>query len=96
MDNRVENDTVQETLYKVAWCNLWNIARANNADGVGSLVHLTTTSDWAGTTLCGKAFPRVKGYPSPVRYCKRCLKKAPTRSLPLHLTGLPWIPSAEE
>lgn len=63
-------------LRKVAWCNVWNRARANDTDGVGSLTHLTASTGVAGDTLCGKSFPRDKGFPSTYRFCKRCLNRA--------------------
>ena len=67
-----------KTLRKVEWVNNWDEIRASNTDGYGTKVHLTDSRDLEGKTLCGKAFPAWKGYPSSwgSGICKRCLNKA--------------------
>lgn len=51
-----------KTLRKVEWVNSWDEIRASNADGYGTKAHLTQSLELEGKTLCGKAFPRWKGY----------------------------------
>ena len=58
---------------KVAWKNLWNW-RAE--EGGTTRLHLTESETLAGSTLCGRTFPRNKGYPTAVSYCKQCVKKS--------------------
>lgn len=89
------------TLRKVAWCNLWNYARAMDTD-TGSLIHLTTDPGLTGRTLCGRLYPADKGHPWCGRLCKRCRARAsqPTIGAAVGtagwLTALPWIESREE
>lgn len=76
---------------KVLWSNVWNWTHSG---GIASRVHLTNDSGLAGKTLCGKAYPRVKGCPSGYAFCKQCFKKA---GMPVkELSALPYVPSAEE
>lgn len=88
-----ETKTEQQSLRRVAWCNLWNIARANDTDGMGSRWHLTTSPGLSGRTLCGKSFPAVKGYPSVWRACRRCQRIAQQRGLVDD--ELPIVPSRD-
>jgi len=57
----------------VKWKNLWNWT---SEEGGTTRLHLTTSVGASGTTLCGREFPRAKGYPTAVRYCKSCVKKS--------------------
>ena len=76
---------------KVAWSNLWNWT---NSGGHGSRVHLTNDEGLAGTTLCGKDFPRRKGSPVYGLMCKRCWKKAKITTGELNV--LPFSPNTNE
>jgi hypothetical protein len=58
---------------KVKWKNLWNWT---GEEGGTTRLHLTDSDELSGKTLCGRKFPRCKGYPSAVRYCKTCVKKS--------------------
>jgi hypothetical protein len=92
------NITVQK-LRSVAWCNIWNRSLANNSDGYGTKSHLTESEGVAGKTLCGRSFPRDKGYPSTwgAGYCKRCINKALAKGhQPGFTKGLESVPSRED
>ena len=102
--NRMEPNRMEPNrfLKKVAWCNLWNYARAMDTDG-GSLIHLTQQNGPTGTTLCGRHYPADKGSPACTRLCKRCRRTAAilaTRdsfALPAGWLGqLEWIESQED
>lgn len=84
------------TVYAVKWCNVWQWSAASHSD-TGSLIHLSSSSSVAGMTLCGRAYPKAKGYPAGVRYCKRCIKKAYAAGHVQGFTrGLEFIRSVEE
>lgn len=82
------------TIRTVKWCNTWNRARAYDTDGAGTKTHLTASAGVAGQTLCGKTFPKDKGYPSSwgAGTCKKCLKKSGLTSI----AGLASVPSVED
>lgn len=65
---------------RVAWANVWNWASSLES-GFASLVHLTESEGLSGVTLCGRTFPRAKGYPSYHKYCKRCMQAAAKRGI---------------
>lgn len=94
---RAEKVPTVTRLRTVAWCNLWNVIAANNGDGYGTKSHLTADEGYSGKTLCGKAFPEYKGYPSTwgAGFCKRCLSAAYKRGYEKGFTrGLRGVPSA--
>ena len=81
---------------QVAWCNMWNIARARDTD-VGSRIHLTEAEGTTGKTLCGRTFPRRKGCPACANYCRRCFGIARKTGTTLAaLDTLEWVPDVEE
>lgn len=57
----------------VKWKNLWNYTQE---EGGTTRLHLTSSEGLTGKTLCGREYPRNKGYPTAVRYCKTCVKKS--------------------
>jgi hypothetical protein len=75
----------------VKWKNLWNWS---SEEGGTTRLHLTEGEGLSGTTLCGRKFPRHKGYPTAVHYCKACVKKSKFTSE--QLRTLESVPSAEE
>ncbi len=75
----------------VKWRNVWNWT---GEEGGTTRLHLTNDDGLAGKTLCGRAFPRAKGYPFSPRYCKVCVRKA--RLTGSELRSLEYVPSAEE
>jgi hypothetical protein len=75
----------------VKWKNLWNWSRE---EGGTTRLHLTESEGLTGTTLCGRTFPRSKGYPTAVRYCKACVRKSKFSAE--QLRSLELVPSAEE
>jgi hypothetical protein len=75
----------------VKWKNLWNWS---SEEGGTTRLHLTNDEGLSGTTLCGREFPRRKGYPTAVHYCKACIKKSKLTSE--QLRALESVPSAEE
>lgn len=77
---------------QVVWSNVWNWTHSG---GHGSRVHLTESEGLAGTTLCGKEFPRSKGHPIAVYMCKRCMKKAGMVK-GTEATHLPFVTSADD
>ena len=85
-------------LRRVAWCNLWNRSLASDRDGIGTKFHLTADEGYTGKTLCGKTFPKDKGYPSTwgAGFCKRCLNKAYAKGYePGFTKGLRSVPTIE-
>ncbi len=64
-------------LRSVAWVNVWNRIGSLHHDTPGRL-HLTASAGRAGQTLCGRDFPKDKGYTTAFRYCKRCVQLAYT------------------
>jgi hypothetical protein len=88
--------TLNTTLRRVAWCNVWNAAYQSR-DGNGSKVHLTTSEQATGKTLCGRIFPADKGYPASIGTCRACLRAMTVeqaRQVPIR--DLEWVPSVEE
>lgn len=75
----------------VKWKNLWNWT---SEEGGTTRLHLTSSEGLSGTTLCGREFPRCKGYPTAVRYCKVCVKKS--KLTYEQLRAFEHVPSAEE
>lgn len=75
----------------VKWRNVWNWT---GEEGGTTRLHLTNDEGLAGKTLCGREFPRRKGYPTAVRHCKTCLKNA--KLSPAQVRTLEYVPSAEE
>lgn len=57
----------------VKWRNTWNWS---SAEGGTTRLHLTKDTTLSGITLCGREYPRCKGYPTAIRYCKTCIKKS--------------------
>lgn len=85
-------------LRTVAWTNLWNRSLASDRDGIGTKWHLTAGEGYTGKTLCGKTYPKDKGYPSTwgAGYCKRCVSKAYALGYEKGFTnGLKAVPSLE-
>lgn len=60
-------------LRTVKWKNLWNYTAE---EGGTTRLHLTAAEGTTGKTLCGRDYPRNKGFPTAVRYCKTCVKKS--------------------
>ena len=73
----------------VKWKNLWNYM---SEEGGTTRLHLTESDTLTGTTLCGREYPRCKGYPTAVHYCKVCVKKSKLTSD--QLRGLEYVPNA--
>ncbi len=74
----------------VAWKNLWNWSCE---EGGTTRLHLTNDEGLAGKTLCGREYPRAKGYPTAVRYCKTCVRKSSLTAA--QLNALDEVPSDE-
>jgi len=74
----------------VKWKNLWNWTIE---EGGTTRLHMTNSDGLSGTTLCGREFPRTKGYPTAVRYCKTCVKKSKLTYDQIRM--LESVPSAE-
>lgn len=84
------------TLRTVSWTNIWNRSLASDRDGIGTKPHLTADTGLSGKTLCGRAFPDDKGYPSTwgESFCKRCLNRAYKMGFEKGFTrGLSAVPS---
>jgi len=64
------------TLRRVKWVGFWDRGMRELHTDVGTTEHLTKETGLTGKTLCGREFPRDKGYASANRFCKRCLKIA--------------------
>ena len=75
----------------VKWRNVWNWT---SEEGGTTRLHLTTSEGLEGTTLCGREFPRRKGYPTAVRYCKACVKKSELTNE--QILTLEEVPSADD
>jgi hypothetical protein len=75
----------------VKWRNIWNWT---SEEGGTTRLHLTNSEGLSGSTLCGREFPRRKGYPTAVRYCKACVKKS--KLTYEQIRALDSVPSAEE
>jgi len=75
----------------VKWRNVWNWT---SEEGGTSRLHITNSEALSGTTLCGREFPRRKGYPTAVRYCKTCIKKSRLSSDQIKTLDL--VPNAED
>ena len=76
---------------KVKWRNVWNWS---SEEGGTTRLHLTESNELSGSTLCGREYPRRKGYPTAVRYCKTCVKKSSLTYDQIHTLG--FIPNTEE
>lgn len=76
---------------KVKWCNVWNWTQE---EGGTTRLHLTNDGGLEGKTLCGRTYPRCKGYPVAVRYCKTCVKKS--KLTYDQIFALDLVPSATE
>ena len=73
----------------------WQTTMNYSLDGGGTTrLHLTEAEGLAGKTLCGREFLARKGWPTAVRYCKTCVRKAALDRAAL--AGLEEVPSAEE
>ncbi len=75
----------------VAWKNLWNWTQE---EGGTTRLHLTEAEGLAGKTLCGREFPRRKGFPFSTRYCKVCVRKSKLKLA--QLRALEYVPSADD
>lgn len=64
----------------VKWRNVWNWT---GEEGGTTRLHLTADDGLSGKTLCGRDYPRRKGYPTAVHYCKTCVKKSGRSSIEL-------------
>jgi hypothetical protein len=76
---------------KVKWRNVWNWSQE---EGGTTRLHLTISEGLSGTTLCGREFPRQKGYPTAVRICKSCARMSGLT--PEQIRAFESVPSAEE
>ena len=73
-------------LHRVIWCKSVSAMSQLHGD-YGTTVHITESNAASGKTLCGREYPRDKGYPSVNRVCKICKRKAGLDDIRV----LPWV-----
>ncbi len=75
MSEQISTQQSLPTLRRVQWVNVWQHVQSFSGDA-GTRAHLTSESGLSGKTLCGRSYPADKGFYSPHKYCKRCVKRA--------------------